>query len=156
MTAARKGKPTQLDDRAKARLRAAMHEAGRFIVANHFGVAQAASVYPVGNGDQFIGKTIYSPTSPANEAVIGWAGPLAEMRLGKSPEQWQDDCNAVWEMFAANQLTKTDSDLINRHAEKKKSFAQAVKILSGQLDEITRTAIDIFRCGTSINFPSEL
>ena len=74
--------PASLDARAKAKLRAALHEAGHFIAAKHFGVAEVSGLHPVGVG-QFAGKTVYGSTAAFNESVIGWCGPLAESRPGR-------------------------------------------------------------------------
>jgi hypothetical protein len=148
-----KAKPALLDERAQAKLRAALHEAGHFIAAKHYNVAEVSGLHRVGNAGHFTGKTIYSPTSAFNEAVIGWAGALAETMLGKTPTQWETDCKTVWEMFTENQLTKNDSDLINRHADARKTFAQAVKILLDNFDETRQAAVNLFNQDSLFNFP---
>ena len=142
-----------LDARAQAKLRAALHEAGHFIAAKHFKVAEVSGLHRVGNAGTFTGKTVYSPTSAFNEAVIGWAGPLAGMMGGRTPGQWRADGKTVWEMFTANQLTKSDSDLIARYADKHKTFAQAVKILSDNFAAVTQAAVNLFKQDSLFNFP---
>ena len=148
-----KAKPPPLDAQAQAKLRAALHQAGHFIAAKHFKIAEVSGIHRVGSAGQFTGKTIYSPTSSFNEAVIGWSGPLAGMIGGRTPEQWKADCKTVWEMFTENQLTKNDSDLSNRHADKRKTFAQAVKILSDNFAATVQAAVNLFRRDSLFNFP---
>lgn len=148
-----KTKPATLDERAQAKLRAAMHEAGHFVVAKHFKVAEVSGLHAVGNAGQFTGKTVYAPTTAFNEAVIGWAGPLAEAMIGKTPEQWKPACETVWEMFTENQLTKNDSDLINRQEDKRKTFGQAVKILTENFGQVGEVAINLFKQDSIFNFP---
>jgi hypothetical protein len=133
-----KAAPVKLDARAQAKLRAALHEAGHFIAAKHFGVAEVAGLHRVGNSVQFTGKTLYGSTSAFNEAVIEWAGALAEQRPGRTSVEWKAASQTVWQMFTENQLSKADTDLINRHADKRKTFGCAVEILAGSENEITQ------------------
>lgn len=142
-----------LDARAQAHVRAAFHEAGRFIAAKHFGVAQVSGLHPVANGSGFTGKTVYAPTTPFNEAVIGWAGALIETYFANQPDKWTATRKTVWEMFAASQLTKSDSDLIGRNKEKRKTFNAAVKILESNFDQVKQTADWLCRFNSIVNFP---
>ncbi len=137
----RKLKTFVWDDQAKARLAAALHEAGHFVSAWHLGCAKVSQIWQAGT--KFTGASRHGSTSAFNESVIGWAGPVAEIRSGK----------AVWQMFIHGQLSNADTDLINRHTDKHKSLNLAVKILRDN-DEAMRTAtMEIFRMGNLINFP---
>ena len=142
-----------LSPRAHAHVRAAFHEAGRYIAAKHFKIAQVSGLYPLANGSQFVGKTVYEPTTPFNESVIGWAGAIMEIYFANQPDKWNVTRKTVWELFAKNQLSKSDSDLIGRHAEKRKTFAAAVKILKSNFGEIKEVADILCRFNSVINFP---
>jgi hypothetical protein len=147
-----KSKPFKLDARAEAKLRAALHESGHYIAAKHFGVAEVSGLHPVGVG-KFAGKTLYGSTAAFNEAVIGWAGPLAEQRPGRSLVEWKTASQTVWQMFTENQLSKADTDLINRHSDKRKSFNRAVEILADAENEITQATASLFKQDSLFNFP---
>lgn len=142
-----------LDARANAHVRAAFHEAGRFVAAKHFGIAEVSVLNPVANGSGFAGKTIYTPTTPFNEAVIGWTGALIETYFANQPDKWPVTRKTVWEMFAANQLTKGDSDLIGRHKERRKTFNVAVKILESNFGQVKETADWLCRYNAIVSFP---
>jgi hypothetical protein len=148
-----KAEPPKLDARAQAKLRAALPEAGHFIAAKHFGVAEVSGLHRVGKSWQFAGKTLYGLTSAFNEAVIGWAGALAEQRPGRTLTEWKAASQTVWQMFAENQLSKADSDLINRQADKRKTFEHAVEILAGVENEITQATASLFKQDSLFNFP---
>ena len=148
----KKPAPASLDARAKAKLRAALHEAGHFIAAKHFGVAEVSGLHPVGVG-QFAGKTVYGSTAAFNEAVIGWCGPLAESRPGRTLKEWKDVSGVYWQLFVENKLSKEDTDLINRHGDKRKSFNRAVEILADAENEITQATASLFKQDSLFNFP---
>lgn len=116
MNRKKKADSSSRDVLKQAKLRAAFHEAGRYIVTKHFRIAKVSGLRPIANGPLFVGKTLYSPTSPFNEAVIGWSGALAEMLFVIKSSKWIGTCKTVWEMFAENQLSKNDSDLISCHS----------------------------------------
>lgn len=121
--------------------RAAFHEAGRFIAAKHFEVAQVTQIWSIGYPiRRYGGRTTYAKTSPFNESVIGWSGALGEVMQDKTPRQWANDCETVLEMFNANQLTKADADLINRHGERSKTFKAAIKILAQNFKPVSEVA----------------
>ena len=145
--------PPPLDARTQAKLRAAFHEAGRFIAAKHFKVAEVSGLHPLAKGARFAGKTIYSPTSPFNEAVIGWAGALAEMVFAHQPDKWEVIRQTAWEMFAENMLSKADSDLIASLKEKRKTFNAAAKIIKDNFDQTKDAALNLARFDSIHNFP---
>jgi hypothetical protein len=142
-----------LSPRDHARVRAAFHEAGRFIAAKHFKVAQVSGLHPLPNGSRFAGKTVYEATTPFNEAVIGWAGAIMEIYFANQPDKWGVTRKTVWEMFVENQLSKGDSDLISRHADKRKTFAAAVKIIKSNFEQTKEVADTLCRFGFVANFP---
>jgi hypothetical protein len=148
-----KSAPVKLDARQQAKLRAAIHEAGHFIAAKHFGVAEVSGLHPVGNSIQFAGKTVYSSTSAFNEAVIGWCGPLAQQRPGRKPQEWEDTAESVWQMFVENQLNKADTDLISRYGDERKTFTRAVEILADSESEIFQVATSLYNQDSLFNFP---
>jgi hypothetical protein len=140
-----------LDELAQGKLRAAFHEAGQFIAAKHFGVAQASGLHRIGKSTRFAGKTVYSPTSAFNVAVIGWAGALAEGVFVHRSGKWKAIQETVWQLFAENLLTKGDSDLISRHRDTRKTFAEAVKILADKYDDVKETAKELARLDSVFN-----
>ncbi len=144
--------PARLDARAQAKLRAALHEAGHFIAAKHFKVAEVSGLHPAGAG-QFEGKTLYGSTAAFNEAVIGWCGPLAESRPGRTLKEWKDVSRVYWQLFTENKLSKEDTDLINRYADKRKTFERAVEIVAGAENEITQATASLFKQDSLFNFP---
>jgi hypothetical protein len=153
MSRGTKENSAELDELAQARLRASMHEAGQFIAAKHFKVALASVIQQAGKVARFKGKTHYSPTSAFNVAVIGWAGALGEAVFVYRSQDWKTIRETVWQMFAENQLSKGDSDLIVRHRDTRKTFAQASKILSDNYDELKQSAGTLARHDSIFNFP---
>jgi hypothetical protein len=140
-----------LDELAQGKLRAAFHEAGQFIAAKHFRVAQASGLHRIGKSTRFAGKTVFSPTSPFNTAVVGWAGALAEAVFVHRSDKWKAIQETVWQLFGENLLTKNDSDLIARHRDTRKTFAQATKILTDNYDELKETAKELARLDSAFN-----
>jgi hypothetical protein len=140
----------------QAKLRVAFHEAGRFIVTKHLRIAKVSGLHPIADGPLFAGKTLYSPTSPFNEAVIGWSGALAEMVFVIKSAKWSSTCKTVWEMFAENQLSKNDSDLITRHEEKRKTFNAAVKIIEDNFGTLKQAALELVRFNSLRNHSRQM
>jgi hypothetical protein len=134
--------------------RAAFHEAGRFIAAKHFEVAQVTQIWSIGYPIlRYAGRTTYTKTSPFNESVIGWSGGLGEMMQDKTLPQWEKECETVLEMFNANELTKADTDLINRHGDKRKTFKAAIKILAQNFKQVAEVAQILVEQDSFFAFP---
>jgi hypothetical protein len=142
-----------LDARSHAHVRAAFHEPGRFIAAEHYQVAEVSGLHPVANGSGFAGKTVYSPTTPFNDAVIGWSGALMEIYFVNQPGEWSVTRKTDWQMVAKGQLSKSDSDLISRHPATRKTFNVAAKILESDFESVKQAADSLCRFNSVVNFP---
>ena len=118
--------------------KSAYHEAGHFVVADHFRLAAFCYIKyrgtPTIEEKSFTGQTMWLPTTPFRTAVIGWAGVLGEAAAhDEDLDSWKDGCDGIWDLYnpedPAEEMSATDLSAINGHPSKPRAFNTAVQII---------------------------
>ena len=128
--------------------RASYHEAGHYIALRSFGVHGMAHVLPTGRRGQraFTGWVEpLSPLPPRADAVVSWAGPLAECLFherDKDPRQLLRDPQWLDYGYFAAWFRASDSDRrgIKRHPRDRRTFLAAARVLLKWLDNLKFSA----------------
>ncbi len=126
----------------------AFHEAGHFVVAHHFGVADYCYIKhrgtPTDERLSFTGQTKWLSATPFRNAVVGWAGVLGESAHDRDPDIWKDECEAIWDLHnpedPAVEMSATDLAAVNSHPWKLRAFNTAVQIIEKRFALLQKVA----------------
>jgi hypothetical protein len=131
----------------------AFHEAGHFAVGMHFKAHTVqSSIWKTQEGATlkeagFVGHTevIAMPGAVRfRRAVLGWAGALAETLCDQPVANWrQDDLTELWEVRKELHTSPTDSNYIDAHPMRWRSFKTAADIIFRRRFELETVARDL-------------
>jgi len=128
----------------------AFHEAGHCVAAAHFELTWRSSIWRVHKklrwGERFYsGITFRQTTTKFNEAVIGWAGPIAELQqdgelpYALDPELVKDELGG--------ELSPSDAASINCHRQKQRTFETAANIIRDHRHDLEKIERRLLRQG---------
>ena len=128
----------------------AFHEAGHCVAAAHFELTWRSYIWRVHKklrwGEMFYsGITYRQATTNFNEAVIGWAGPIAELQqdgelpYALSPELFKDELGG--------ELSPSDDASIKCHRQKQRTFDTAANIIRDHWHDLEKIARRLIRQG---------
>jgi hypothetical protein len=119
--------------------RATFHEAGHYIVAEHYGLEGFATVYPGPDGGTeskfYVGQFRYDLSDatilgPYKMSVIGWAGVVAEGLAEMDLQQWKDNLQVVIDSHCyGDDMSPTDWGLVDGYKENWRTFNRAARII---------------------------
>lgn len=126
-------------------MRSACHEAGHAIAAEHFGLNWTAEILRANHRAswgtrKYAGRVLWRPGTDFRRCVIGFAGPIAE---GFCDDQNHLDVITVDDILDAavlGQLSVTDEAAIRGHAQVRRAFTLAVKVLEDRKSDWLRIA----------------
>lgn len=130
-----------------------LHEAGHCVVAWHFGLFASFKLNEVGKptleNHAFTGRAMFWPTTKFREAVIGWAGVVAEAMQGRTHAEWQEEAECLWDYYSLleTDLSDTDREAIFGHPMRYRAFTTAVRILSKRFSEVQSAAARAIETG---------
>jgi len=131
----------------------AFHEAGHFIIAEHFGVGVRCHLVDRGTPTDwetsFTGQTTYRRSTAFRHAVIGWAGVLGQEMHAKEHDEWFNEVDFIWEYFEVGpeDMSETDLQAVNGHPMKRRAFDTAVRILSRNFQQVQIVAANLIKKG---------
>ena len=119
----------------------AVHEAGHFLVAKHFGLSATIRLWRVeGNPEQqrlIWGQCAFDKTTPFRKSCIGWGGHVSDILRGiKDDITVQDLADEALHSWDEDDASESDSESINSHPQRRRAVKLAATVLLANRNEV--------------------
>jgi hypothetical protein len=133
-------------------IRTCFHEAGHFVIADHYGLHPETFI-----GDKGCGATRHTPGTPAQESAISWGGTAAECLAGLDDPQRPRPAAPItdqpwkwWSQFVESgglqRMSPSDALGTMQGGCSYPSLCEAVSILRARRAELAIRADELARC----------